>query len=388
MMRRLAFVAVLPFLFLASLFAQAPEKINYQAVVRDTDGTLIKETEIRLRISLRKGGIDGQSVYSEIHSLETNEYGLVSLAIGTGTSPDKFTDIDWAEGGAMWIKIELDPQGGTNYREMGGMELVSVPYSLFAASAGSAPPVLQSMTESERESLEDPAPGMMILNTTTNMINVYKADGWYELGDEKISESFSCGKHLTDPRDGKSYNTVKIGDQCWMAENLDVGTMIDGALDMTDNDQIEKYCYQNSSSMCDTYGALYQWDELMNYTTVKSSQGICPDGWHVPSDMEVQELEIALGMDSATAAMPNTWRGSDQGTKMAMGGSSGYEALFSGRRVTGGLYSAIESYEYLWTSSESAGMAWRRCLRVADPKIGRYDTFPKNYGMSVRCVMD
>jgi len=164
--------------------------------------------------------------------------------------------------------------------------------------------------------------------------------------------------------------------------------MIQGEVDMTDNEQIEKYCYQNSTALCDTYGALYQWDELMQYSKFESTQGICPDGWHIPSDLEVQELEIALGMDSSTAAMINTWRGTDQGTQLAMGGSSGYEALYSGRRVTGGLYSAIESYEYLWTSSESGSDAWRRCLRVSDSKIGRYNTFPKNYGMSVRCVQD
>ena len=102
----------------------------------------------------------------------------------------------------------------------------------------------------------------------------------------------------------------------------------------------------------------------------------------------MQELEIALGMDSGTAALNNVWRGSNQGTLMAPGGDSGYDALYSGRRVTGGLYSALGDYEYLYTSTEYSTNAYRRCLRVNDPRIGRYNTFPKTYGMSVRCVKD
>jgi uncharacterized protein (TIGR02145 family) len=127
---------------------------------------------------------------------------------------------------------------------------------------------------------------------------------------------------------------------------------------------------------------------MMAYSKTENAQGICPDGWHVPSDGEVQELEMALGMDASIAALTNIWRGSDEGTQMAMGGGSGYEALFSGRRVTGGLYSAIDNYEYLYTSTEAGSNAWRRCLRVADNRVGRYNTFPKTYGMSIRCVQD
>jgi len=228
----------------------------------------------------------------------------------------------------------------------------------------------------------------MILNTTTNKVNVYQDDGWYELVGEKISGSFSCGNILIDHRDEQAYNTIQIGNQCWMAENLNIGDMIEGSVDQTDNEVIEKYCYQNSSASCDTYGALYQWDEMMVYSNIMGSQGICPDGWHVPSDLEVQQLEIALGMDPATAALSNVWRGTDQGSQMALGGGSGYEALYGGRRVTGGLFTAIDAYEYVWTSSEAGSAAWRRCLSIDDPKVGRYNTFPKNYGMSVRCIMN
>ncbi len=100
--------------------------------------------------------------------------------------------------------------------------------------------------------------------------------------------TWSCGDTLNDTRDGQNYNTVQIGDQCWMAENLNVGTMIDGSDDQTQQtpEVIEKYCYDNNTANCDTYGGLYQWNEMMHYTTQEGAQGICPAGWHVPTDGE------------------------------------------------------------------------------------------------------
>jgi len=65
--------------------------------------------------------------------------------------------------------------------------------------------------------------------------------------------------------EGKTYNTVQIGDQCWMKENLNVGTMFDNHLDMQDNFYLEKYCYDNNEAHCELYGGLYQWGEMMMY---------------------------------------------------------------------------------------------------------------------------
>jgi len=89
---------------------------------------------------------------------------------------------------------------------------------------------------------------------------------------------------FTDARDGKTYNTVLIGTQCWMRENLNIGTRIDGSQNQTDNGTIEKYCYDDLESNCDIYGGLYQWDEAMQYVTTQGVQGICPAGWHLPTD--------------------------------------------------------------------------------------------------------
>jgi len=86
--------------------------------------------------------------------------------------------------------------------------------------------------------------------------------------------------------EGQVYNTVLIGSQCWLKENLNIGTRIDGINNMTNDNTIEKYCYDDLESNCDIYGALYQWNELMEYSTIEGTQGICPDEWHVATDME------------------------------------------------------------------------------------------------------
>ena len=85
---------------------------------------------------------------------------------------------------------------------------------------------------------------------------------------------------------GGYYRTVSVGNQCWMKDNLNVGTRIDNTVVQAQNATVEKYCYNNSELNCNTYGGLYQWNEAMQYSTTEGSQGICPTGWHVPSDTD------------------------------------------------------------------------------------------------------
>ncbi len=95
---------------------------------------------------------------------------------------------------------------------------------------------------------------------------------------------FTCGNSFTDIRDGKSYPTVQIGTQCWMAANLNRGTQITSAQVQFDNCVDEKYCFGNDAAKCSKYGGLYQWDEMMRYDDVPEGQGLCPPGWHIPTD--------------------------------------------------------------------------------------------------------
>jgi uncharacterized protein (TIGR02145 family) len=96
--------------------------------------------------------------------------------------------------------------------------------------------------------------------------------------------AFICGNSFSDIRDGKSYPTVQIGTQCWMAANLNRGTQITSAQVQFDNCVDEKYCFGNDAAKCSKYGGLYQWDEMMRYDDVPEGQGLCPPGWHIPTD--------------------------------------------------------------------------------------------------------
>jgi len=180
--------------------------------------------------------------------------------------------------------------------------------------------------------------------------------------------------------DGNIYTTIKIGNQTWMQQNLRVSVT-------PDSTSITSYIYNNETENAKTYGRLYSWDAAMNGSTAEKVQGVCPTGWHIPSDGEWKILEMELGMTQAEADISNEWRGEGVGTKLGKGGESGYEALYSGMGISGGYYN-MPYYEYVWTSTESGLNAWRRCLGKGMPTVGRYNTFPKTYGFSIRSLKD
>lgn len=179
--------------------------------------------------------------------------------------------------------------------------------------------------------------------------------------------------------DSNQYAIVMIGNQTWMAENLRVTKSPDGI-------PVTSYCYNDNADNAQTYGRLYTWDVAMNGSLVEMAQGICPSGWHMPSDEEVKILEMSLGMTREEADMDNTWRGEGVGTSLKNGGESGFNSMLSGIRKSSGSYMLLDQYEYFWTSTEYGDNAWRRCLRSNDAGVGRWNTFPKTYGMSVRCI--
>ena len=129
------FIAVL--LMTASTFAQTPEKMSYQAVVRDSGDNLVSSQPVGMQISILQTTATGTAVYVETQTPTTNVNGLVTLEIGTGTvvSGD-FTTIDWSTD-SYFIKTETDPTGGSSYTITGTSQLLSVPYALHAKTAES-----------------------------------------------------------------------------------------------------------------------------------------------------------------------------------------------------------------------------------------------------------
>ena len=124
------------FLITLALFAQAPEKMSYQAVVRDANNALIMNQAVGMRIQILQGSVFGAAVYVETQTPTSNDNGLVTLEIGTGTIVSgMFGTIDWSTG-PYFIKTETDPNGATNYTISGTSQLMSVPYALYAKTSG------------------------------------------------------------------------------------------------------------------------------------------------------------------------------------------------------------------------------------------------------------
>jgi uncharacterized protein (TIGR02145 family) len=200
----------------------------------------------------------------------------------------------------------------------------------------------------------------------------------------------NCGVDQVQDAYGNLYNTVQIGSQCWMAENLNAGRMVDSWVDQSNNTIIEKYCYNDDLDYCATDGGLYQWDEMMMYSATDGAQGICPKGWHIPTDTEWKTMEITLGM-SQTQADGTNWRGVDQGNQLKAGGASGFEARLSGFHFPNSSFYYYNQSTVFWTATttnEIGYVSWNRCLSFNEPRVSRTGYYSWEMGLSVRCVKD
>jgi len=128
------FYSIIGILLSTTVFAQAPQSFKYQAVARNASGEIIADQKVGFQISILQSSETGTSVYSETHVDSTNQFGLVTLEIGTGTTTDDFTAIDWGND-TYFIQVEMDATGGTSYTLMGTSQLLSVPYALHAETA-------------------------------------------------------------------------------------------------------------------------------------------------------------------------------------------------------------------------------------------------------------
>lgn len=210
---------------------------------------------------------------------------------------------------------------------------------------------------------------------------------------------WECGMNFTDYRDSQQYRTVNIGNQCWMAQNLDYGEQINYQWNQKNNGITEKYCYLGNKSNCDIYGALYQWDEAMQYTSNEGAKGVCPPGWHIPTDREWCMLTTAI--DPAVDCQVIGASGNSGGGEMKSTGTtywsppndgatdfSGFSAMPGGHRDYPGSFASRSYIGFFWTSTACGpAHAWIRSLHYFDNKVNR-DDYVKSNGFSVRCVKD
>jgi uncharacterized protein (TIGR02145 family) len=204
------------------------------------------------------------------------------------------------------------------------------------------------------------------------------------------TNSLTCG--TAQDADGNVYNTVLVGTQCWMASNLKVGTKILGGFapasfgTPTNNGVIEKFCYNNDDTICATEGGLYAWDEAMQYSTAAGAQGICPTGWHIPTDEEQYTLENYLKDPTEVCNANNTGVSCyNASLKMMQNGLSGMNFPMAGLYYTNGVFSNHFTGAFITSSTDNAGLPWNRHLMSSLGGVHRFG-LSKGTGISVRCI--
>lgn len=457
------FTLIMVTLITLSALTQAPQKMSYQCVVRNSSGVLVTKQSVGIRISILQGTSSGAVIYQEIYNPnpQTNANGLVSMEIGGGVPIiGIFSAIDWSSG-MYFLKTETDPAGGINYTIIGTSQLLSVPYALYAKTAGNAlsgnyndlinKPILFSGNYNDltnRPTLFNGSwanitgkPNSLAgygitdaVNTTgnqtitgnkaftgiisassqniTNVANPVNAQDaatkdYVDAMQTKITmlkNTLKAGGIVTDI-DGNSYNTVVIGTQTWMAENLKTTKYNDGTPIplVTDNTAWSTltspgYCWYNNDEAIykATYGALYNW--YVVDPTSNGGKNVCPTGWHVPSINESDILfylvkvydtpymeYIIIGnelMETGTTHWIESW-----GTN-----ETGFTSLPGGIRYSTGICSYIGRAGNFWCSGRITQGDRGYYLEI--PASVVYHTTPTQIsskmgnGLSIRCLKD
>ena len=226
-----------------------------------------------------------------------------------------------------------------------------------------------------------------------------------ELSSSSVAENFcepgsyDPDTHLCDARDGQLYETVQIGSQTWMKENLNFDYKIGGV-------SYGSYCYKDEPDSCAKYGKLYTWAAAMDSAVTNCGygadcavdtgmvQGVCPDGWHLPSQAEWDTLVTAVGgiSTAGTALRTETgwYKDAAATTLVPATNSSGFSALPSGQKTEKGVYSQVPYTAYIWSSSEleknveAGAYSMTMFSTSASASAGLGDL--KNRALAVRCL--
>ncbi len=527
------------------ILAQPPQKMSYQAVVRDVNNQLVVNQQVGVKISILEASPNGFPVFAERHQPTTNANGLMSLEIGTGVPlpTNNLTTIDWGNNN-FYLQCEIDITGGTQYSINGVQQLITVPYAFFAQTSAFADsadfnnlanrpignqngdilywnnttetwdilPIGQQgqiltvnngaltwVTSSVLTTLPPTIRTDSVYNITGRTANVratiidagstgiissgvcWSTTPFPSIGNNHTTDGTSIGTFVstingltsgtvfyarayatnsvgtsygqpisfTTPThcgtvtdyDGNTYQTIYIGAQCWMKENLKTTHYSNGAAitqgQLSTSSYIpyagQKYYYRydDDNSNIATYGLLYSWAAVMNGAGSSSNnpsgiQGICPSGWHVPSNAEWCELEnyVEPGIDvncnstgyrgsmAKKLAAPQCWY-SYSSNSFAPGywhtdttgfNTSGFSAIPAGRyrmynpgcSNVSAAYQYLNEFGYWWSCTMSNdNMIFYRFLNYSNSGVnltsilninrsGCYGDY--HYAYSVRCV--
>jgi uncharacterized protein (TIGR02145 family) len=374
--------------------AQVPESFNYQAIPRNASGGTYPDQAMNIRISILSGSPTGSSVYAETFNATTTSLGLLNLQVGKGTPVSgNFTTINWGTG-SYYLKVEIDPAGGTSYVVMGTTQLLSVPYALFSETSETsvdAVKIAGNQTIAGNKIFTGTITVSTPVNATDAATKTYvdNLQSQITVLENKLINSGLIVKDI----DGNLYSTVKIGNQVWMAENLKTTKLKYGGTIplVTDNTAWSNlttpgYCWYNNDEATnkDTYGALYNW-----YTI--STTNLCPMGWHVPTDIDWTTLITYLGGNSvAGGKLKETGTAHWLSPNAGATNETGFTALPGNLRVNDGTFGGASGIGsgYWWSSTVYDTMNAYLCIISSSYGSINIGGGNKKFGHSVRCLKD
>ncbi|MDR3665727.1 MAG: FISUMP domain-containing protein [Ignavibacteriaceae bacterium] len=271
--------------------------------------------------------------------------------------------ISWSLSNVINIKIDYSVDNGSNW-----INIIPSTPTLAGIFSWTIPNTPSNNCKIRISSVNNPDTN----NISTNTFRIYQVT------------SASCPGNPTIVYGKETYNTIAIGDQCWLKENLNIGTMIDGTQNDSDNGIIEKYCYKNDTANCTAYGGFYQWNEAMQYNTIEGTKGICPSGWHIPTNNDFTDLMTAVNNNG------NDLKDLGQGSDLGAGtNASGFSAILSGFRQINGSFYPTGYITSFWSSTMVDSTKFFGInLTNYDNSVTQGGNVSVGYGFSVRCIND
>jgi uncharacterized protein (TIGR02145 family) len=397
------------------IFAQAPQGFNYQATVRNSAGALIVNQTVNFKFNIMLNSATSLPVFSETHMAPTDDLGQVNLVIGTGTATvGTFSTINWGTGN-YYLGIELNT--GSGYVAMGTTQLLSVPYALYANSAGNAQVVTPNLASVLAENngannlqiknLADPTDAQDAVTKSFSEVQISQLQS---IDAQLQSQISALQAQITALQNANvtPLPNVTIGTQVWSSTNLDVTTYRDGTPIPQVTDPTAwaalttgAWCYYNNDPANGAvYGKLYNWYAVAGIHDAASLNNpslrkqFAPQGWHIPSDAEWTILTDFLGGESVAGGKMKSTGTIQAGTGLwespnaAATNESGFTGLPAGYRFNNGSFYNIGSFGVWWSSSENdTAYAWSRQLEDNNGDAYRFNGNKRN-GWSVRCIKD
>ena len=409
-----------------SLMAQAPQKMSYQAVVRNSANALVTNQNVGMRMSILQGNSSGAIVYMETQTPTSNANGLVSLEIGGGTVVNgNFSAIDWSNG-PYFIKTETDPAGGTNYSISGTSQLLSVPYALYAQTSGSALPGPQGpigLTGAQGPQGEQgpigltgpqgPAGNGFTNGTTLNQMMYWNGSSWVTLNPGANGQVLAiCGGNLswvtmagaclssqypsgsvfcasgptaivdvTNPATGKT----------WMDRNLGATQVATSSTDVNSNGDLYQWGRRSDGHQCRTSATTtslsstdqpnhgnfilapntpFDWRSPQNNNLWQGVNGInnpCPTGYRIPTEIELNTERLSWSSNNSSGAFNSP-------LKLPVAGNRNYNS---------GLLLTVNTQGHYWSQTFSSNNSQNLHFGSTNAYI---DTDYRGHGLTIRCI--